>query len=80
MSETKKDALEHALAALEAMAGGKADGGLWKEKLDRDSAWEDIEREASYHLVHKDGTRLHDTLDKFYKDLHITKGIIYASI
>ena len=51
------------MAALEAMAGGKADGGSWKEKFNRDSAWEDIEREASYHLdlVQKDGTRLHET-------------------
>ena len=59
------------MVALEAMAGGKADGGSWKEKLDRDSAWEDIEREASYHLVHKDGARMHDTLDKLHKDMHI---------
>jgi hypothetical protein len=73
VSKSKKDAFEHALAALEAMAGGKADGGSWKEKLDSNSTWEDIQREASYHLVQKDGTRLHDTLDKLYKDMHIKK-------
>jgi hypothetical protein len=61
------------LGRLEAMAGGKADGGSWKEKLNRDSAWEDIEREASYHLVQKDGTRLPHTLSKLHRDMQTNK-------
>ena len=79
LSRSKNDALEHAVAALEAMAGGKADGGSWKEKLTNESPWEDIEREATYHMVHKDGTRLHNSLDVLYTDMK-TKRDAYVQV
>ena len=37
------------LAALASKAGGKP-GGSWKSALNDDSSWEDVQREAQYHL------------------------------
>ena len=42
-------AARQCLSVLQKCAGGK-DGGSWKEGLTADSRWQDVEREAQYHL------------------------------
>jgi hypothetical protein len=61
------------LTALASKAGGKPDG-LWKAELNDDSSWEDVQREAQYHLfkhgqtskedVSHDIEKAHDKLTK----------------
>ena len=47
------------LTALTSKAGGKPDGS-WKAELREDSAWEDVQREAQYHLFKHDETSKQD--------------------
>jgi hypothetical protein len=71
---SKRVCLEQAVAAFEAVANGRTDGGSWKEKLNEKSGWDDIEREATYHFVFPDGSRMHNRIDTLYKDMHDEKA------
>jgi hypothetical protein len=55
-----------AAAALEVRAGGKMGGGSWKEQLSEDSSWEDVEREANYHLF-PSGRSISAELDRAFE-------------
>ena len=63
------------LAALASKAGGKPDGS-WKAELSDDSSWEDVQREAQYHLFKHGQTSKEDTSPDIEKQFErLTKAM-----
>ena len=56
--ETAAKVASDAAATLKLLAGGTKDGGSWKANLISECTWEDIEREAAYHLTKEHTTQL----------------------
>ena len=55
-----------AVVALEAEAGGTGDSESWKARVDADSAWDVVEREALHHLLPANCPPRHKTLEERY--------------
>ena len=72
--EAHLQAVQVATQALADVCQGKAGGGTWKGALTSASTWEDIEREAQYHLVDSDGAGLHAKLDDLFKKMTAAQG------
>jgi len=56
--EAAATAASTATEALKLFASGTKDGASWKANLRADCSWEDIEREATYHLTKEHSTQL----------------------
>jgi hypothetical protein len=80
--QPKREALDAALGRLSqavGAAGEPSPGGSsrcrWKDKLSEASPWEEVEREASYHLL-PGGQHLHTILDKDFDDVIRTRDAL----
>ena len=56
--ETAAKVASDAAEALKLLAGGTKDGASWKANLTGECTWEDIEREAAYHLTKEHSAQL----------------------
>ena len=56
--ETAAKVASEAAEALKLLAGGTKDGASWKANLIGERTWEDIEREAAYHLTKEHSAQL----------------------
>ncbi len=55
-SQSCKGALEGALPGFQEASGGRRGGGHWQAALTESSKWDDVLREASYHLLTPDAS------------------------
>ncbi len=59
--------LQEAVDSLSDVAGGRSSKLSWKGSLTPSVSWDEVAREAAYHLVDKCGVTMHEHLDVLFK-------------